>query len=141
MPQTRKLVLKICVSAVTIFYGFVPALADLNETHLFNPLWSAHARFHGAWFLTFAAGIALIGLYLIWRRDVLYTPIFFGIIFAAGFCVATILGPAYGGALVDQYGLVHKIAGIETNMFLFSVLSIVLLALLGLATWVSRTER
>ncbi|MEL7281362.1 MAG: DUF6640 family protein [Pseudomonadota bacterium] len=126
--------LKVGVSAITLFYGFVPVIADLNETHLFNPLWSEHARFHGAWFLAFAVGIAVIGLYYIWRRDDVFLPIAFGLVFAAGFWVATLFRSAYGGALVDTNGHTHTIAGLETNMFLFSVVSILLLIALAVAS-------
>ncbi|MEO0659500.1 MAG: DUF6640 family protein [Pseudomonadota bacterium] len=137
---TLKPALKIGVSVVTIFYGFVPALADLNETHLFNPLWSAHARFHGAWFLAFAAGVALISLYLMWWRDEVLVPIFLGLMFALGFWVATVFGPAYGGALVDPNGHVQTIAGIEANMFLFSVLTLLLIVALGLGSRIGRAK-
>lgn len=129
-----KVALKTGVSAITIFYGLVPAIADLNETHLFNPLWSAHARLHGAWFLAFAAGIALIGLFLIWVRDDVFLPITFGIMFVAGFWVATIFGPMYSGALVDENGYVQTVFGIESNMFLFSVVGVLLLIALAVAT-------
>ncbi|MEL7446948.1 MAG: DUF6640 family protein [Pseudomonadota bacterium] len=113
-----KTALKVGVSAITVFYGLVPAIADLNETHLFNPLWSEHAQLHGAWFLAFAAGIALIALFLVWVRDDVLLPITFGLMFVAGFWVATIFGPLYGGALVDENGYVQTILGIESNMFL-----------------------
>ena len=139
-PRTLQLALKIGVSALTAFYGFVPAFADLNETHLFNPLWSAHARFHGAWFLAFTAGVALISLYLIWRRDDVLVPIFIGLVFAVGFWIATVFGPAYGGALVDPNGHVQTIAGFEANMFLFSIVSMLLIAALGLAAWIGRAK-
>ena len=129
-----KSLLKIGVSAITIFYGLVPAIADLNETHLFNPLWSEHARLHGAWFLAFAAGIALIALFLIWVRDEVFLPITFGLMFVAGFWVATVFGPLYGGALVDENGYVQTILGIESNMFLFSVVGILLLLALVVAS-------
>ncbi|MEM6309557.1 MAG: DUF6640 family protein [Pseudomonadota bacterium] len=138
--KTLEFTLKIGVSLITIFYGFVPAFADLNETHLFNPLWSAHARFHGAWFLAFAAGVALISLYLMWWRDDVFVPIFLGLMFAIGFWIATVFGPAYGGALVDPNGHVQTIAGVEANMFLFSAVTILLIAALGLAGWIRRAK-
>ena len=136
--EALKILLKTGVSALTVFYGFVPAFADLNETHLFNSFWSAHARFHGAWFLAFAAGVALISLYLMWWRDEVFVPIFLGLMFAVGFWIATVFGPAYGGALVDPNGHTHTIAGIEANMFLFSVVTTLLIAALGLAVWIWR---
>ena len=139
-PRTLQFALKIGVSALTAFYGFAPAFADFNETHLFNPLWSAHARFHGAWFLAFAAGVALISLYLMWWRDDVFVPIFLGLVFAVGFWIATVIGPAYGGALVDPNGHTHTIAGIEANMFLFSVVMVLLIAALGLAVRIWRAK-
>lgn len=139
MTQTfGKLVLKLSVSLITLFYGFVPAIADLNETHLFNPLWSEHARFHGAWFLAFAAGVSITALYMIWRKDEIFIPIVLGLMFAAGFWVATLFRSAYGGELVDSNGHTHTIAGIESNTFLFAVVSILLLAALVVAKRVYR---
>ncbi|MEL6646403.1 MAG: DUF6640 family protein [Pseudomonadota bacterium] len=135
-----QLILKIAVTAITVFYGLVPAIADLNETHLFNPLWSEHARFHGAWFLAFTAGIALIALFLIWVRDDVFLPIAFGMIFVAGFWVATVFGPTYGGALVDANGYAQTVLGLDSNMFLFSVVGVLLLILLALAIRVPRTD-
>ncbi|MEL6203536.1 MAG: DUF6640 family protein [Pseudomonadota bacterium] len=134
-----KLILKAVVSAISLFYGFVPAFADLNETHLFNPLWSEHARFHGAWFLAFAAGVSLVALFLIWRRDDVLIPIVLGLMFAGGFWVATVFGPAYGGALVDANGYTQEIFGIESNTFLFSIVSILLIATLVISQWIERT--
>lgn len=128
-----RLLLKVIVSLLTVFYGLVPAIADLNETHLLNPLWSEHARFHGAWFLAFAAGIALTALFLVWVRDEVVLPIVFGLMFAGGFWVATIFQSAYGGGLVDPNGFEQQIMGIESNLFLFSVVSVLFLAALVFA--------
>ncbi|MEM9355469.1 MAG: DUF6640 family protein [Pseudomonadota bacterium] len=131
-------VLKILVSVATLFYGLVPAVADLNETHLLNPQWSAHARFHAAWFLAFTAGIAATALYLIWRRGEIILPILFGLLFALGFWIALIFRSAYGGALVDSNGYSQKIIGLDSNVFLFSVLSILLVVSLGTALFGNR---
>lgn len=129
-----KLVLKVVVSLLTVFYGLVPAVADLNETHLLNPMWSEHARFHGAWFLAFAGGIALTALFLIWVRNQVVLPVVFGLMFAGGFWVATVFQSAYGGGLVDPNGFEQRILGIESNLFLFSVVSVLFFAALGFST-------
>ena len=136
-----KSLLKIGVSAITIFYGLVPAIADLNVSHLFNPFWSEHARLHGAWFLAFAAGIALIALFLIWVRDDVLLPITFGLMFVLGFWVATIFAPLYGAALVDENGYVQTVFGIESNMFLFSVVGGLLLIALRVSARVYGGEQ
>jgi hypothetical protein len=41
--------------------------ADLNRTHVFNPNWPPHARFHGAAGWATVAGSQLLALWLIWR--------------------------------------------------------------------------
>ncbi|MEM8541561.1 MAG: DUF6640 family protein [Pseudomonadota bacterium] len=138
VSSISKILLKVFVSALTVFYGLVPAVADLNETHIFNPLWSQHARFHGAWFLAFAAGVAGTALFLIWLRDDVFVPIVLGLMFTSGFWVATLFRSAYGGELVDTNGHTHSIAGTESNIFLFTILSILFLAALAAELWLSR---
>lgn len=135
------MLLKVFISAITVFYGLVPALADLNETHLFNPLWSEHARFHGAWFLAFGAGVAGTASFLIWWRNDVFVPIALGLMFAGGFWIATLFRSAYGGALVDPNGHTHTIAGIESNTFLFSAVTLLLIAALVAAVRLSSGAR
>lgn len=50
--------------AATITGGF---LADWNHTHLFNPAWTPHARFHDAWTILPGAGLGAIALRALWR--------------------------------------------------------------------------
>lgn len=49
--------------------GVGPYLADWNETHIHNPNWPPHAKFHNA--QTMSMGLALCGttLYHLWKRD------------------------------------------------------------------------
>ena len=41
--------------------------ADLNDTHVFNPEWPPHARFHGAAAWGTVTAAQALGLWLIWR--------------------------------------------------------------------------
>ena len=41
--------------------------ADLNSTHVFNPAWPPHARFHNATGWGTVAGAQLLALWLLWR--------------------------------------------------------------------------
>lgn len=41
--------------------------ADLNATHVFNPQWPPHARFHGAAGWGTVTGAQLLALWLLWR--------------------------------------------------------------------------
>jgi hypothetical protein len=42
---------------------------DFSVTHLFNPAWPPHAKFHGAAMLNLLAGACAIGLWMLWRKS------------------------------------------------------------------------
>jgi hypothetical protein len=42
---------------------------DYNETHVFNPRWTEHSRFHTAMTIYMGAMLAVLGLYYTWRRS------------------------------------------------------------------------
>ncbi|MEO0342309.1 MAG: DUF6640 family protein [Pseudomonadota bacterium] len=125
--------IKILITLVTIVYGVLPAIADLNETHIYNPEWSPHARVHGVWFLFFGASMSFMSLYFLWLKDNLFLPIFVGLMFASGFWVAYVTSELYAGALVDENGVETRVLGLESNVFVFSVVTIVLLGALAFA--------
>ena len=123
--------MKILISVVTLIYGIVPIIADVNETHLLNPEWSAHARVHGAWFLFFGGAMAVMSLFFIWVKDWIYIPCFVGLMFATGFWVAFLTAPLYGGSLTDPNAMETKVLGLEGNVFTFSLVTAVLLLTLA----------
>jgi hypothetical protein len=42
---------------------------DWSGNHLLNPLWHAHARFHGALLLFLLSGVSATGVWLLWRKS------------------------------------------------------------------------
>ena len=45
-------------------------LADVfSTTHIFNPNWAPHAKFHGGQTIAMSVVLGAMGLYLTWRRD------------------------------------------------------------------------
>lgn len=46
----------------------IPSVADLNATHLTNPLWPAHARFHFGIQYFATMSLNLLSLFLLWGR-------------------------------------------------------------------------
>lgn len=62
--KTAKYIISLC-AIVTII---LPSIMDLNHTHMTNPLWAPHARFH--WSIQWYSITALngIALYLLWGR-------------------------------------------------------------------------
>jgi len=44
-------------------------LADWNKTHLFNPAWHPHAKYHGLSMLLIVICVSAISIWLLWRRS------------------------------------------------------------------------
>lgn len=59
---------KIIISFAAAFTIIIPSIMDLNDTHMTNPLWPPHARFH--WSIQWYSITALngIALYLLWGK-------------------------------------------------------------------------
>lgn len=60
---------KSILSFVLVVGAVVTTAVDWNTTHLFNPAWHPHARFHDALFLLFVDGTSLVALWLLWRQS------------------------------------------------------------------------
>ena len=56
------------VTLVALFTIFAPYLADWNETHIYNPRWTPHAKFHNAQTMAFGALLGALSLYALWGR-------------------------------------------------------------------------
>src|SRR5215470_14416069 len=57
------------MSFVIVVGAVVATAVDWNTTHLFNPTWHPHARFHDAMYLFLLDGMSLVVLWLLWRRS------------------------------------------------------------------------
>lgn len=67
--MTRDLGGRLLLSAIAIFAAVGSFVADWNGTHMFNPNWSPHAKFHGAQTLASATILALLAIFFLWRRS------------------------------------------------------------------------
>ena len=62
-------------------------LADMNATHIYNPRWSPHAKFHDGQTMAIGVLLALASLFFAWRRsgdrrtNVFATAIFGGMLY------------------------------------------------------------
>jgi hypothetical protein len=58
----NKILPKILITLATIFYGIMPVIADLSDSHLLNPSWMPHAKFHLVWLLSTNSLFALFAV-------------------------------------------------------------------------------
>jgi len=131
-------VVKILLTIVA-FEFFGPLKRDSDKTHLFNPEWVGHARFHLVWQLGMMLSGGIVTMSLIWLPDPL-RPIHLYLASALlatnlfGFWAAVLLAKWYKGIIwVPRIHI--KILGFDENVFVFSVLTLIFigaLAVLGL---------
>ncbi len=65
----RRTIGKLLISLAAILTAVVPFLADWNDSHLFSPQWSPHARFHGVVSVGMTTMLSSVALWLLWRRS------------------------------------------------------------------------
>lgn len=95
--------------------------ADLNDTHVFNPKWPPHARFHGAAGWGTVTGSQLLALWLLWRPASSATDEDLAARTAALLPAVAWLPffPALltrGTAVEDERGHLPRVAGIPLNL-------------------------
>jgi hypothetical protein len=65
--MNRRLIGKSLLTLVLAGGALTAFLFDWNTTHVFNPVWPPHARYHGAVLLFFLSGVAGVANWLLWR--------------------------------------------------------------------------
>jgi hypothetical protein len=63
MPMSSRLIFT--VLGITLPVG--SHFADFNETHIFNPRWTPHAKFHGGQTLMFSILLGILTIFFAWR--------------------------------------------------------------------------
>ncbi len=106
-----------------------PVTADWNHTHVFNPDWPPHARFHSIVGLCMTIGFSLIGLWLLWKKSsdslaLLFVAASVPVLAWATFFIAALVP---GAGVEDHAGALPRILGLPLNLFvalIFSVISV-----------------
>jgi len=127
--RSRILALKIALT-ITALEFFGPMARDFAPSHAFNPTWVGHARVHLVWLLGFMFLSGIANLYLVWwRRPFALGNLRLSALWQScnlgGFWIAYLLCPLYDGAITVP-GIHTHIFGIDENVFVFSVLSLVM---------------
>ena len=64
--MTRVTAGKVLLTLTSLYAGVGPYIFDWNETHIYNPNWSPHAKFHNAQTMSLGAGLGLSALGVLW---------------------------------------------------------------------------
>jgi hypothetical protein len=124
---------RMLVAIPALALALIPPLADLNETHVFNSLWSAHPRLHTVWLVSTNSILSLMALWILWRgqragtRESILTAAALISAVLAGFFVAAATQSAYGGALADPNGIPISFGALAANLVVFSILFVLVI--------------
>jgi len=125
------MIAKVLTSLCLILAGMGPLLLDIGDTHLFNPNWDEHSKVHEVWRLATNTMIAFLGLYLIWKKNMLSIASLLSLCMILGFMISIITMPFYNGLAVGVGFDGLKPFGIPLNIFAFIVvLAVQIIAIL-----------
>ena len=128
---------KLLISLVAIFTSVSPYLADWNVTHIYNPSWPPHAKFHNAQTMVLGALLGLLAIYCLWfRRSVSeQRKLNEGVVLASLYWLAQIPAVFFPGTALTDQGInsvkMPIILGIEFNQLTLNITVIFPLLILG----------
>jgi hypothetical protein len=66
--RTSPIAGRIVLTIAALFMAVATYVADWNASHIYNPHWPPHAKFHNGQTMAMAIVLALLGLFFVWRR-------------------------------------------------------------------------
>tara|TARA_B100001113_G_scaffold126309_1_gene103119 strand:- start:2750 stop:3160 length:411 start_codon:yes stop_codon:yes gene_type:complete len=116
---------KILTSIALIGGCFIPLLMDLDNTHLFNDLWDAHARTHLVWMISSFFLLFILGIYFLWIKNEEFFPAMLSLCVLIGYAISAITISFYGGEFLGEGGIEPKPFGIPINLLHFSSMLVI----------------
>ena len=68
-PNAKLLTGRVILTVIALGTIISPYIADWNATHIYNPLWPPHAKFHNAQTMVMGVLLGISGLFFLWRRS------------------------------------------------------------------------
>lgn len=110
---------RLLISLAVIATAVIPFRSDWNDSHVFSPQWSPHARFQGIVSIGMPVLLAPVALWLLWRRSADPSPAattaalipiaYWGPLFVARFIPGT--------DIVDPGHHLKRVAGVPSPLF------------------------
>ncbi|MDZ4379734.1 MAG: hypothetical protein U0942_00160 [Parvibaculum sp.] len=103
---------RLLMTAGILVFGLLIPILEVNATHLFNPDWPQHARFHDAWQLLTNSSLAVLCLWLVWARGQIALSALIGTCVMGGVVLAHALGDLYEGYATYEGGTELALLGL-----------------------------
>ncbi len=111
---------RILLTVGVLLYAVVVPFLEINDTHVFNPAWVAHARIHEVWQLFTNSSLGIVALWFTWvdssgkgKASII------ALLVTGGFLAAYVLQNLYGGSMVHPDGTEKTLFGINVGVIGF----------------------
>lgn len=107
---------KVLVTIGVLVFGAIIPILEISPTHVFNPDWTPHVRFHEVWQLMTNSALAALSLWLVWRRNEIMLASVIGLCVMGGILASHALSGFYGGSLTYPGGLDQTVLGLHITV-------------------------
>jgi hypothetical protein len=106
------------LTVANVITAVAPVAADWNDSHIFNPRWPSHARFHGVVALTMTSTLAGLNLWSLWSPSTdRRTSRLFAAAVPVGYWAPFFLAPLVRGTGVDDPPHpILRVVGVPTSL-------------------------
>ncbi|WP_445384747.1 hypothetical protein ACT6NV_12340 [Robiginitalea sp. IMCC44478] len=112
---------KYAITFSIVLYAFIVPFLEINDTHVFNPDWTPHAKIHEVWQLLTNSGIGLLCLWLLWVKKDTKLSAILSLLVMGGFLVAFMIKGSYGGSMKYLDGSEKTLLGINIGILGFGL--------------------
>ncbi|QCK14272.1 hypothetical protein [Mangrovivirga cuniculi] len=112
---------KYSITVSVILFAFIVPFLEINDTHVFNPDWTPHAKIHEVWQLLTNTGIGIVCLWLIWGKNDTKLSTVLSLLVMGGFLVAFMIKGSYGGSMKYLDGSEKTLLGINIGILGFGL--------------------
>lgn len=129
--RIKMILKKSTITFVILLYAIAVPFLEINNTHVFNPDWTPHAKIHEVWQLITNSAIGALCLWLVWVKKEFRLSTILSILITGGFLLAYLLQDLYDGSMKYLDGSEKMILGINIGVVGFG-LSFILLVIVNL---------
>lgn len=125
---------KTIITFSIVLYAIAVPFLEINDTHVFNPDWTPHAKIHEVWQLITNSSIGILCLWLVWVKKEFRMSTVLSMLVTGGFLLAYALQNSYGGSMKYLDGSEKNILGINIGVVGFGLAFLLLILLFYLKT-------
>lgn len=118
---------KIAITLSVFLYAIIVPILEVNNSHVFSPDWTPHARIHEVWQLITNSSIGCYCLILVWYKNETKLSSILSLLVMGGFLLAYLLQDTYGGSMKFVDGTETKVLGINIGVFGFGLSTLLIL--------------